>query len=178
MVITTSLAWAAYTSIGSGFMPIVKMQKAGINVALGTDGAASNNNLNMFEELHLAAIVTNGHLLNPEITQPATVLRMATVNGAELQGRDDTGCLAVGRKADIVAIDTACVDMVFAMNELGLVDNHDLLERMTSRHSMRQLSYMYELGMGNMRYVLIDLDNDEQRIVAADAVAGVVPFEG
>ena len=79
---------------------------------------------------------------------------------------------------DIVAIDTACVDMVFAMNELGLVDNHDLLERMTSRHSMRQLSYMHELGMGNWRYVLIDLDNDEQRIVAADAVVGVVPFEG
>ena len=79
---------------------------------------------------------------------------------------------------DIVAIDTACVDLVFAMNELGLVDNHDLLERMTSRHSMRQLSYMHELGMGNWRYVLIDLDNNEQRIVPADAVAGVVPFEG
>ena len=79
---------------------------------------------------------------------------------------------------DIVAIDTACVDLVFAMNELGLVDNHDLLERMTSRHSMRQLSYMHELGMGNWNYILIDLDNDGKRISLADAVAHVVPFEG
>ena len=91
--------------LGSGFAPVVDMLKMGLTVALGTDGAASNNNLNLFEEMHLAAVVTNGHLLDPEIMTPSTVLRMATVNGAALQGRGDTGRLAVGMKADIVAID-------------------------------------------------------------------------
>ena len=50
-------------------------------------------------------VVLNGYLLDPEPMNPATVLRMATLNGARLQQRGDTGCLAVGKKADIVAID-------------------------------------------------------------------------
>ncbi len=91
--------------LGSGFAPVPEMLQKGLRVALGTDGAASNNNLNMFEEMHIAAIGTNGYLMNPELMPPQTVLRMATVNGATLQGREDTGCLAVGRKADIVAVD-------------------------------------------------------------------------
>lgn len=77
--------------------------------------------------------------------------------------------------ADVLAIDQASVDMVFAMNPK---DNHDLVERIVTRHGLRQLSYMRELEMGNERYRLIDLDNDEARITAADAVADVVPFEG
>ena len=76
---------------------------------------------------------------------------------------------------DIVAIDTACVDIVFAMKE---EEHADLVERITTRHGMRQLSYMHELGMGNTRYILIDLDNDEAEITAADAVVDLKPFEG
>ena len=91
--------------LGSGFMPIVKMQQAGINVALGTDGAASNNNLNMFEELHLASIIHKGYLLDSTVTKCTDTLRMATLNGAKLQGRPDTGALKVGYAADIIAID-------------------------------------------------------------------------
>ena len=91
--------------LGSGFAPVPEMLDEGLTVALGTDGAASNNNLNMFEEMHIASIVTNGHLMNPELMPPDTVLRMATLNGARLQGRGDTGCLAVGMKADITALD-------------------------------------------------------------------------
>ena len=91
--------------LGSGFAPIPRMLELGLNVALGTDGAASNNNLNMFEEMHLAAIIHNGFMRNPEIMKPAEVLKMATINGARLQGRTDTGCIAVGKKADIIAID-------------------------------------------------------------------------
>lgn len=75
---------------------------------------------------------------------------------------------------DICAIDNASVDMVFAMKKK---DHHDLVERMTSRHGLRQLTYMKELGMGNDRYVLIDLDNGEIRIAAREAVKGVVPFK-
>ncbi len=91
--------------LGSGFAPVPEMLEQGLNVALGTDGAASNNNLNMFEEMHLAAIAHNGRRLDAVLMPPAAVLRMATVNGARLQGRDDTGCLAVGMKADVVAVD-------------------------------------------------------------------------
>ena len=80
--------------------------------------------------------------------------------------------------ADICAIDSASVDLVYAMTDAGLTGNRDLVERMESRHSMRQLSYMHELGMGNWRYKLLDLDNDEAEISLEDAVAHVVPFEG
>ena len=76
---------------------------------------------------------------------------------------------------DILAADQASVDMVAAMKE---EDHHALMERMTTRHAFRQLSYMKELGMGNDRYILIDVDNGDKRITAADAVAGVVPFQG
>ena len=75
---------------------------------------------------------------------------------------------------DICAIDTACVDLVYAMNE---EDHKDLVERMESRHGLRQLSYMHELGMGNTRYKLIDIDNSDTIISAKQAVANVVPFE-
>ena len=74
---------------------------------------------------------------------------------------------------DILAVDQACVDLVFAMKE---EDNHDLVERMLSRHGLRQLTYMKELGMGNDRYHLIDIDNGDVEITRADAVRHVVPF--
>jgi hypothetical protein len=55
-------------------------------------------------------------------------------------------------------------------------DHHDLVERMESRHGLRQLSYMKEMGMGNNRYLLIDLDHDNKIITREEAVAHVVPF--
>lgn len=76
---------------------------------------------------------------------------------------------------DILALDQACVDLVYAMRE---EDHHDLVERMETRHGLRQLSYMRELGMGNWRYALLDLDALGARIDPADAVAHVVPFAG
>ncbi|OUP39211.1 DUF362 domain-containing protein [Olsenella sp. An188] len=76
---------------------------------------------------------------------------------------------------DILALDQACVDLVYAMRE---EDHHDLVERMETRHGLRQLSYMRELGVGNWRYALLDLDALGARIEPADAVAHVVPFAG
>ena len=75
---------------------------------------------------------------------------------------------------DICAIDSACVDLVYAMTE---EQHHDLWERMESRHGFRQLSYMKEIGMGNDRYILIDLDNNEVRITPKEAVKDVKPFK-
>lgn len=91
--------------LGSGFAPVRRFLDEGINVALGTDGAASNNNLDMFEEMHLAAIMHCGYHRDPTAVSAAEVLDMATDNGARLQGRGDTGVLAVGKKADLVALD-------------------------------------------------------------------------
>ncbi len=74
---------------------------------------------------------------------------------------------------DILAADQASIDLVYA---LEAADHADLVERIQSRHGHRQLSYMKELGMGNDRYVLIDIDNGDVRIDAKEAVADVVPF--
>lgn len=102
--------------LGSGFAPIRAMLDRGINVTLGTDGTASNNNLNMFEEMHLTEIIHDGYHNDPTHISTAEVLDMATCNGAKLQGRDDIGVLAVGKKADIIAID---------LNKLHLYPNFD-----------------------------------------------------
>ena len=91
--------------LGSGFTPVQRMLDEGITVALGTDGTASNNNLDMFEEMPLASVIHNGFSGDPTIMKPADVIKMATVNGARVQRRDDTGELAVGKKADMIAID-------------------------------------------------------------------------
>ena len=92
----------------------------GINVALGTDGAASNNNLNMLEELHLAAILHNGYRHDAAILPAAQVLDMATINGAKLQGRDDTGAIEAGKRADIMAIDLSAPHLVPHLDTAGL----------------------------------------------------------
>lgn len=90
--------------LGSGFARVQKMLDMGINVALGTDGAASNNNLDMIEEMHLASIIHNGYMQDATVMNADIVIKMATLNGALLQGRNDCGDLKVGNKADIIAI--------------------------------------------------------------------------
>ena len=74
---------------------------------------------------------------------------------------------------DILAVDKACVDCVYAMKP---EDKAALTERMESRHGLRQLSYMKELGMGSDDYVIIDIDNGDAEITPAQAVEGVKPF--
>lgn len=75
---------------------------------------------------------------------------------------------------DILAADQASIDLVYALDEK---DHADLVERIQSRHGHRQLSYMKELEMGNDRYLLIDTDNGDARILPKDAVKDVVPFQ-
>lgn len=82
----------------------------------------------------------------------------------------DVGILS---STDILAIDQACVDIIYAMTE---DEHHDMLERIETRHGLRQLSYMKELGMGNDRYVLIDLDNGGKEITAKEAAQNLKPF--
>lgn len=91
--------------LGSGFAPIKKMMDKGILVGIGTDGASSNNNLNMIEEIHLASLVNKGVSKDPQFMSPREIIKIATLNGALSQGRDDTGLVKVGNKADIIVFD-------------------------------------------------------------------------
>lgn len=92
--------------LGSGIARIPDMLKKGINVALGTDGTASNNNLDMFEEMHLAALIHKGVTQDPVVVNAREVLKMATQNGAMALGLEGkTGLLKEGYLADITIID-------------------------------------------------------------------------
>ena len=82
----------------------------------------------------------------------------------------DIGILASN---DILAVDQACVDLIYA---LSAEDGAAMRERIESRHGHRQLSYMQEMGMGNRKYVLLDVDKGDLHIQPQDAVEGVVPF--
>ncbi|TIH20025.1 amidohydrolase [Marinifilum sp. JC120] len=91
--------------LGSGICPLTKFLDAGVNAGLGTDGAASNNNLDMFDEMRTAAMLQKGFLQDPEAMPAQTVLDMATLSGADFLGFMDTGTIKSSQKADIVAID-------------------------------------------------------------------------
>ncbi len=91
--------------IASGVAPIAKMLAAGVRVGLGTDGAASNNDLDMWEEMRLAAFLQKVEQMNPEVLSAKTVLRMATSGGAEAIGLGDTiGTLEAGKAADLIQV--------------------------------------------------------------------------
>lgn len=92
--------------LASGFCPVARLLDAGINVALGTDGAASNNDLDMLAEMRSAALLGKGMARNPAALPAFEVLKMATLGGARALGlADETGSLLPGKAADIVAID-------------------------------------------------------------------------
>ncbi len=102
---------ASNLKLASGFCEVGKLIKAGVNVALGTDGAASNNNLDMLEEMHLAALLAKGVAGDATAVPAAQALRMATLNGARALGLDsEIGSLINGKRADIAAIDLSGID--------------------------------------------------------------------
>ncbi|MFQ4142225.1 amidohydrolase [Chlorogloeopsis sp. ULAP02] len=91
--------------LASGFAPIPAMLKAGVKVGLGTDGAASNNDLDMWEAIRLTALIHKGITLNPTVVPAKTVLRMATLGGAEaLNLADRIGAIKVGLQADVIQV--------------------------------------------------------------------------
>ncbi|MGV8145688.1 MAG: amidohydrolase [Alkaliphilus sp.] len=91
--------------LGNGFAQVDKLVSKGINVALGTDGSASNNNLNMFEEINLAAIVNKAVNLNSTSVPAIKAIEMATKNGANALNLNNIGTIEIGKKADIILID-------------------------------------------------------------------------
>lgn len=117
--------------LGSGIARIARARELGVNVALGTDGCASNDNLDLFEEMHLAALLAKGAALDPTLLDAWEVIEMATANGARALGLDDVGELAVGKRADLCVIDlerphlTPCLDLanliVYSMHASDVV---------------------------------------------------------
>ena len=91
--------------LGSGFARVARAMELGVNVALGTDGCASNDNLDMFEEMHIASLIHKGLAKDPTVLSAWDVIDMATVNGAKALGMDDTGEIAVGKRADLCVVD-------------------------------------------------------------------------
>ncbi len=91
--------------LASGVAPVVELTNEGVNVALGTDGASSNNNLDLFEEVKLTGILHKGITLDPTVLPAWEVLKMATVNGAKALGYEDLGMLKEGYLADLILLD-------------------------------------------------------------------------
>lgn len=91
--------------LGSGMMPILKMHRAGVKVVLGTDGAASNNRLDILREMNVAAMLQKGHDRVCDAMKASDIIPLATVNGAMAQGRADCGKLVCGAKADLILLD-------------------------------------------------------------------------
>jgi 5-methylthioadenosine/S-adenosylhomocysteine deaminase len=96
---------ASNLKLANGVAPVVKMRKAGVSVALGTDGASSNNALNMFRELGLLSILHKGTSGDPQAVTAREALDIATKNGAKALGLDSVGEIKVGYKADLAILD-------------------------------------------------------------------------
>ncbi|RKY83620.1 amidohydrolase, partial [candidate division KSB1 bacterium] len=93
--------------LASGIAPVSGLLRAGVTVGLGTDGCASNNDLDLFREMDTAAKVHKVNLLDPTVMDARTVLKMATIDGAKAIGLDkDIGSLEAGKQADVIIIDT------------------------------------------------------------------------
>jgi 5-methylthioadenosine/S-adenosylhomocysteine deaminase len=108
--------------IASGISPVTDMLNAGVLVGLGTDGAASNNDLDMWEEMRLAAFLQKVDKMDPKVLSASTVLRMATSGGAEAIGLDDkVGSLAVGMRADVIQV---------AFDDVHFVPTYDVISHL------------------------------------------------
>ena len=93
---------ASNMKLGNGFAPVPSMLDKGINVCLGTDGAASNNSQNMFHEMSLLALIHKGNHATPQCISAKETFNIATINGARALGLEKlTGSIEVGKKADI-----------------------------------------------------------------------------
>lgn len=103
---------ASNLKLGSGVARLENLVTSGVNVTLGTDGAASNNTLDIMKEAYLAAILQKGITGRTDSMRSETFVQMLTENGAKMQGRTDCGKLSVGAKADLVMLD---LDMVHVM---------------------------------------------------------------
>jgi 5-methylthioadenosine/S-adenosylhomocysteine deaminase len=101
---------ASNLKLGSGIMPLSMIYDAGVNIALGTDGSASNNTLDIMKEAYLAALLQKGVTGDTAKFTSAPFVSMATANGAKAQGRAGAGVIAEGAPADLILIDLNAIN--------------------------------------------------------------------
>lgn len=102
---------ASNLKLASGICRVADLDAAGVNVAIGTDGAASNNTLDMFAETRLAALLAKGASGDPEAVPAERALSMATINGARALGQEDRfGSIEAGKSADLAAVDLSAME--------------------------------------------------------------------
>lgn len=157
--------------LGNGFADIRNMLKHNINIALGTDGSSSNNNLNMFEEMHLAALVNKGVEEDPTVLPAYSVLEMATLGGARALGIDTvTGSLEVGKKADILLLD---------LDKPHLTPMHDPISALVYAASGSDVSHLFCNGKLIMKdYEILTFDEKDvlkkARMLAKELIAKTI----
>lgn len=151
-----------------------RIGKKMIHTAEGSDDMWSIAQEELMERMTESSKATVDHFKD-HITF-VNVLRNMSVS-CDCEGVDAapvvTPNIGIVASTDILAVDQASVDLVYTLKE---DEHHDLVERIETRHGLRQLSYMKELGMGNDRYKLIDIDNGDCELSLKDAVKDVVPF--
>jgi 5-methylthioadenosine/S-adenosylhomocysteine deaminase len=92
--------------LGDGIAPVVEMLRQGVNIGLGTDGAASNHSQDLFETMKAASLLQKVHHQDAAVIEPFSVLRMATAGGAKALGLDSVcGTVEVGKRADLILVD-------------------------------------------------------------------------
>lgn len=131
---------ASNLKLGSGTADLPALIRAGVNVALGTDGVSSNNSHDMFEEMKLAALLQSGVRRDPLALLPLDVLRMATVNGARALGRK-TGRIAAGYIADLILVD---------FNRPSLIPCHSVPDNLV--YSARGCDVVMNMARGSVIY--------------------------
>jgi len=129
--------------LASGFCPVAKCIAAGINVALGTDGAASNNDLDMFGEMRTAALLAKGVSGDASAVPAMTAIKMGNINGAKALGLEDKiGSLEVGKLADVIAID---------MDQLETQPLYDPVSQIVYATSRQQVTDVWVAGKQLLR---------------------------
>jgi 5-methylthioadenosine/S-adenosylhomocysteine deaminase len=144
--------------LASGFCPTARLDAAGINVAIGTDGAASNNDLDLFGELRTAALLGKGVAGDACALPAARVLRMATLNGARALGLGtETGSLEPGKAADLVAVDLGQPETEPVYHPISQ------LVYATCRHQVTDVWVAGQRLLADRRLTTLDLDETVRR---------------
>lgn len=136
--------------LGSGVMRLRKLLDAGVNVALGTDGVASNNRLDVLREMQTAAVLHKGISRDPACLVASELLPLATENGARAQGRTDCGRLEVGARADLTLIDRN------AVHNIPSYDDHAMLAYSAESADVRLTMVDGRILYRNGEYTSID----------------------
>jgi 5-methylthioadenosine/S-adenosylhomocysteine deaminase len=144
--------------LASGIAPVPELIRQGVTVGLGTDGCASNNNLDLFSEMDTAAKLHKVHAMNPTVLDAVSVLRMATIEGARALGLDDiTGSLEIGKKADVIVIDTQKPHLTPVYNAVST------LVYAASGNDVTHSVINGKLVMANRKLLTLDLDEIIER---------------